>query len=66
MAELLSDPWGCDTVAQICFTGSGASRNDSTVNYQFSAAGFTGWVQIAEAEATSAFPVARIVRSASR
>jgi predicted porin len=51
-SELLSDPWGYDTVAaQAYMTGSGAVRSDNSVNYQVGFGGFTFWGQISEADA---------------
>lgn len=48
-STLLSDPWGNDTVASMDYMiGTGAVRNDSTINYQIAMRGFTAWVQVAE------------------
>lgn len=59
-SQLINDPWGWDTVAAgtgtAAITGLGiaAVRNDSSLTYNFSAAGFSLGAQIAEATDTIA------------
>lgn len=56
--KLLSDPWGYDTVAAQAYLSAVPGsplpgdlvRRDNTVNFQFTAAGFTGWFQLGEAD----------------
>jgi predicted porin len=59
-SQLVADPWGLDTVAAqtgLVLGGIGTVRNDNSLTYKISAAGFTFGAQIAEATDSTASAV---------
>jgi predicted porin len=58
-SELLSDPWGFDTVAAQGFLTGGIDpvRRDDSINYQVGFGGFTFWGQTGEGNGTPDRPV---------